>query len=307
VSSQDSPEEIRRKMLDLPQNWWRTTIAAGSLIQWFKGHVLPLLLAGVVNQNSQYCVYTGVLLNHAGRSVWLTAGHVVDELQLFLHSPLFKTTQLTWLDGYDVEKAEVVPLHRRDIPMKSWREVGLDVGAVLPSMLDALNIQKNDKVRPIDAVIWKNLASASPEGYFAIGYPRPWSHHTETPRPDKKVLHSIRADIACIPLEPAPPPSDLRHRPEWTDPSAFYGRILPYLDEPTFEVDDIRGMSGGPILSVERDPSGRIVYRLVGVIQSWSPSLSTIRAEPVDRVAKVIEEWLANTAELQQPTETGGA
>jgi len=292
MTSSDDPDELARKMLELPPDWWQSANAARTLLQWFKRHIIPLLVAGSVGHEFQYCIYTGILLRHDQNIVWLTAGHVVDELVRFLSSSAFKLSKMTWLDGYEVAKAEAVPLHRTDIPMKSWRDAGLDVGAVLPSLLDVGNILRNEKVQTIDSGIWKNLSQASPEGYYAIGFPRPWSHHSKKLVLNKKVLHSVNADPACLPLKGIPPPPELADLPGWSDSEAFYGKILPYPDYPAFKVEEIKGMSGGPILSVERDPDGRIRYRLVGVIQSWAPSQSIIRAEPVHRVAEAIDAWL---------------
>lgn len=176
--------------------------------------------------------------------------------------------------------------------MKLWRETGLDVGAVLPSILDSGNLLKNDKIVPIDAGIWENLSQASPEGYYAIGFPRPWCHHTQKPAPNNKTLNTVKADIACLPLEQISPPPEFADDAVWSDPEAFYGRLLPYPDYPEFDLQDAKGMSGGPLLSVERDPDGMIRYRLVGVIQSFAPGQSIFRAEPVQKVAEAIDSWL---------------
>lgn len=308
----EDPDELARKMLQLPSDWWRTKRAASTLLQVLKGPVIPLLVAGPVGSKHQFTIYTGVLFRHGQTIVWLTAGHAVEELIGLLSSQTFKPSVVSWLDGYDVANAEGVQLHRIDIPMKSWRDSGLDIGVILPSLLDIGNLLMNDKVQPINATVWKNLHPANPEGYYAIGIPRPWTAHSQSPAPNKKVLHSVKADLACLPLSEVPPPPELAHILEWTDPEAFYGKILPFSDDPAFEVDDVKGMSGGPILSVEREPDGRIGCSLVGVIQSWAPSQSIIRAEPIHKIAKVIEAWLVEqnlkplgTSKSSPPPNTG--
>lgn len=68
--------------------------------------------------------------------------------------------------------------------------------------------------------------------------------------------------------------------------------MLPYLDFPEFDLDSTKGMSGGPILSVERDRDGKIRYRLVGIIQSFAPGQAIFRAEPINRVKELIDKWL---------------
>jgi hypothetical protein len=298
MTPNENPDKFAAKMLELPPDWWQTATASSVLIQQFKKHLLPLLVAGSVDRQVQYNVYTGILLRHGETIVWLTAGHVVDELIRILSSPHFKLSAMAWLDGYEATKAESVTMHRIDIPMKSWRVTGLDVGAVLPSILDVGNLLRNEKVETINSGIWKNLDLASPEGYYAIGFPRPWCHHTQTSAPNNKILNSVKADIACLPLREIPPPAEFAGDPEWSNPEAFYGQLLEYPDYPAFDLESARGMSGGPVLSVERDPDGRIRYRLVGVIQSFAEGQSIFRAEPIQRVAEVIDLWLG---EKNQP------
>jgi hypothetical protein len=260
---------------------------------WFRGHVVGLLVAGSAASQFQYSFYTGFLLAHMQQILWLTAGHVVEELQTILDSASFRVTQFCWLDNYEDLVAPVVPVHRREMPMRSWRSSGLDFGAVVPSLLDSGNLLRNEKIHVMEETIWKNLKQASPEGYYAIGYPRPWTTHREKPAPHSKVLHTLEANLACLPMRQLSAPPGGLDDPSWSDPEAFYGEILPYTDLPAFEVDDIKGMSGGPVLSIERTPEGRIAYRLVGIVQSWFRPKGLIRGEPIHRIAEVLNAWLA--------------
>ena len=251
----------------LPPDWWQRRSAVSILLQRFSNHIVPLLVAGEVNNAIQHNVYSGLLLEHNQTLVWLTAGHVIDELKQLLSSSTFKPSVMAWLDEFEKENAENIRLHRTDMPTKSWRTNGLDIGAIIPSVLDAGNLRKNKKVVPVNARIWKNLSQANPEGYYAIGFPRPWSTHSQKLLPNRKILHSVKADLACLPLKEVTPPPEFADNPIWSDPTAFYGKILPFTDDANFQVDDVKGMSGGPILSVERESNGGIVYRLVGIIQ----------------------------------------
>lgn len=288
----ESRDEILRKVRNLPSNWWQSANAADALIRWFERNIIGLLLAGMVEGTFQCSVYTGFLLRHGKYLLWLTAGHIVDELDQILSSEKFEITKFCWLDNYDSPAANAVLVHRKDMPKRSWKDASSDFGVVLPSVLDAGNLLNNPSVEIIEESIWKNLSQADPEGYYAIGYPKSWTSHSSKKVSTSKILHSVEARLAILPLAEISPPSSLSHIPEWTDKQAFYGKILPFTDLPEFEVDDAKGMSGGPILSVERDPSGRIRYRLVGIIQAWYRSESVIRAEPISRIASAISTWL---------------
>src|ERR1041385_6192493 len=125
------PEEVLKEMRQLPPDWWQSAQSASILLKAFKSHIVPLFVVGSVSNKIQYNVYTGILLEHNDIMIWLTAGHVVDELQQLLSSSAFKLSMMAWLDGYQVAMAEGVRLHRTDIPMKSWKMSGLDVGVVV--------------------------------------------------------------------------------------------------------------------------------------------------------------------------------
>jgi len=196
---------------------------------------------------------------------------------------------MVWLDDFGVTNAEFVPLHRKDVLMKSWKDEGLDFGIIQPSELDVRNILINKKITPIESSIWKNLNEADPEGYYAIGYPRLFNNFQQTQVAGGKILCSVAADLVCIPLREIPPPLIFKDNPMWANPNAFYGEIIPFPDLPLFDIEDGKGMSGGPIISIERNSEGRVVYRLVGVIQSFAYAQSIFRAEPIDLIAKVID------------------
>jgi hypothetical protein len=289
---EESREEILRKMQDLPADWWQTANAADALIKWFRRNIIGLLIAGLSDGEFQYSVYTGFLLLHEGKLLWLTAGHVVDEIESILYSENFEPSMICWLDDYGVQAANSVIVHRKDMAMRSWKQESLDFGIIVPSILDAGNLLSNNKVNVIEESIWRNLDQAVPEGYYAIGYPGPCTRHSPKRVSEKQILHSIEADLAILPVMEIPAPKDLSVSVSWSDEKAFYCKILPFKDLPGFDVEEIKGMSGGPILSVERDSNGRIKYRLIGIIQSWFRSESIIRAEPIGRIADAISSWL---------------
>jgi hypothetical protein len=286
----DSPSS---KMLELPDDWWQRASTVNVLIELFEHHILGLLIGGMTNSVFQYSLYTGFLLLHGDELLWITAGHVVEEIDQILESHDFHVSVMKWLDGFDVPGAETVPVHRENLQSKSWKSEGIDVGVALLSPLDARNLLANKELFPIEETIWMKLAEASPEGYYLLGYPRAWNQFEERPAPDKKVLRSITANLACIPVIEIIPSDDATPESFWSNPTAFFGKIIEYPDVPSFDVDDLHGMSGGAIVSVERDPDGRIRYRLVGVVSKWLRSESIVRAEPIKELAHAIDVWLS--------------
>ncbi len=82
----ESREEILHKMRNLPSDWWQSVNSADAFIQLFQRNVVGLLLAGMIDAKFQYSIYTGFLLWHEENLLWLTAGHIVEEIVSILSS-----------------------------------------------------------------------------------------------------------------------------------------------------------------------------------------------------------------------------
>jgi hypothetical protein len=279
-------------ILDPPKDWWHSARIASSLSELFRSYIIGLLLGGIVEGRYQIDFYTGFLLYHADNLIWITAGHVVDKVGAVLASRSFRLSIMRWVDGYEVPGGEAVQVHHVPPPMKSWKEQGFDIGAVKLEGLDAWGLLANQKLRVMHEQGWKNLENAKPEGYFIVGYPSVWSAFSETPVEGNKVLRSIRTDLACIPVSPITEPSSPDRFPNfWARTHSFFAQIITYSDLPDFEVEELAGMSGSPVISIERTSDAQLRYRLVGVLAEWLPGEKIIRAEPMRYVADAISSW----------------
>ena len=75
----------------------------------------------------------------------------------------------------------------------------------------------------------------------------------------------------------------------WSDPDAFYGKIVPFSGDSEVPPINIKGMSGGPLLSIERKPDKGFLYRLYGIQRSWESRQRIIRAESIYKIQEIIE------------------
>jgi hypothetical protein len=282
-----SEEQVR----NLPPDWWQHAAAVDALVKYFRSHIVGLLFGGSTHGKFQYFLFTGFLSEHNNELLWLTAGHVIDNITASFNSPNFSLSVMRWLDGYDVPGAESVPVNVAQLRMKSWTSTGLDFGAVALPLLEKHNILANKQLTVMNEEVWKNLKQAAPEGYYVIGYPRIWNEFTETPVEGNKILRSIKADIACLPVQPVYPPTDTEQDPFWDNCNAFYGQLLKFPDMTDFKIEDIVGMSGGPILSIERTPDAKFAYRLAGIQIKWKPESEIVCAEPIETIASVLSNW----------------
>ena len=57
-------------------------------------------------------------------------------------------------------------------------------------------------------------------------------------------------------------------------------------------MSDINGISGGPLISIERTNTGEMRYRLFGIQKTWFPDKEIIRAEPIHRLVKLLDQVL---------------
>jgi hypothetical protein len=84
-----SPEEMIR---NFPSDWWQHARAIEELIKWFRTFIIGLLVGGAIKGEFRYFLYTGFLLYHKDKILWLTAGHVLDNLSQVLSSENFTLT-----------------------------------------------------------------------------------------------------------------------------------------------------------------------------------------------------------------------
>jgi hypothetical protein len=276
--------------MNLPDDWWRYAAVSKDLADWFSRHLLGLLLEVEVGDKTHCRVYTGFLLDYQEYLWWVTAGHVIERVGEISSNPHMKIRRMRWLDGYEVPGAESIPVDDRDLQTFSALDRGLDVGMALIPTLDAMNIVSNNRVRIMTEQAWKNIHLARPEGYYILGYPKEWVEVVETPLSGNRMRFSLRADLACLPVRRIEHRGPHRTKEFWNDPDAFYGEILPFVDAQVYQPNDIVGVSGGPLLSIERTSDGHLLYRLFGIQRSWDRDERLIRAEPIHRFVDLISE-----------------
>ncbi len=274
-----------RKLADLPNDWWQKLSTCNTLADWFGRHIVGLLFyVQAEGSKPEVRVYTGFVLYYEENLLWITAGHVVDIIRDLLSNPKIKVKIMRWLDGCEIPGAEFIPVHNRNLYMFSSSEIGVDFGAIGITGLDAENMLNNNRTQVITELIWKNLHLAKPEGYYVLGYPQEWIKHEEEQLSDNRILNLFRVNLACLPVRRIEYRGDIHTKEFWNDPEAFYGQIIPFVDEPEYQPASVGGMSGGPLFSIERDPSDRIRYRLFGIQRSEDKDEKLIRVEPMHKI-----------------------
>ena len=102
--------------------------------------------------------------------------------------------------------------------------------------------------------------------------------------------HIIYAPMYCLPLLQIEDRQEQHPEGFWGGHGAFYGQLVPCNGKSEIALSDINNMSGGLILSIERNESAIPVYRLYGIQSAWLPESKIIRATGVEVFAKIIDE-----------------
>src|SRR3989304_10098819 len=131
----------------------------------------------------------------------------------------------------------------------------MDLGAFVIGSWEARQIASNNSNLWFTAQAWKNLEKAQPEGYYLVGYPTSYNKTTNMGKVGNKVKKVFEAAVVCLPIEKIDYGELTENQKgRWKEKDSFFGRIV---DMENVEApEDIRGMSGGLIFSIERDGTG---------------------------------------------------
>ena len=190
-----------------------------------------------------------------GEWLLVTAGHVIRTLRGYaalgrtlshfeLHDK-WSGRRFAPYDGvlFHFDPAECLFFDQADADYAAW-------------LLDDMTIRglRAGGVRPIEEVAWRARMPAAYNALLLVGLPK-----------ETLVQRGSRMDAAptLIPLELVDAPT-LLEKP--LHPDVFVARLL-QSDQPV--VENVDGMSGGPIFGVWREDSGVVKYQLVGVQSGW--------------------------------------
>lgn len=274
----------------LPEGWWRARDAAARLGNHFsERHMVGLVCADPCANGEQRSVITGFLLMFRGVLLWATAGHLISKLDELLkgESP---TIRFHWLDDGGPEGTESIPLLDRSLSLfKFPEETRIDFGAMGLKGADARVLLANSSARPIAEEMWSGLDDLEPEGFYVVGHPDEAIECTLEALPGKKIRQTLRSAVKALPAERVDP-SSLDIPGYADDPDLAYFRLLPFAGESSPEHINVKGMSGGPVFSIERTEDGELRYRLFGIQRAQRKigmnEDPIILCEPMTRIAE---------------------
>jgi len=278
------------RALELADDWWKDDIHCGPFAEYFSRHIVNIYVEYTRSGELCYEIYTGFLLHYGGQFMWVTAGHVVERLEELYDSGRVEVRSSGWFDNHPNTLAAKIPSDLKNLRKAQVDSEGMDLGVVWPRPLDLLALTSNPNNQVLTEQVWQGKSSARPEGYYLVGVPQELHNPTGGPVDIRGTPKLRNIQVACLPVERVEPQAGNEPRDFWEYPKAFYGRILTPIQRDTADLDNIRGMSGGPIFSIERTPEGRLLYRLFGIQSRWLPGSRVLRATPIEVLAEALEQ-----------------
>lgn len=273
-----------KKLLALPSEWWRLSAVSSKLSEWFSQYIIGLAINAEYSGHYVHRVLSGFLVSFDNLLLWFTAGHVIDQLKNDLSCSDVRINRMRWLDRFAIKGAESIPI--TGIEAFSSKEIGipqLDFGVIRISGLEEKNLRKNSRVKVFTPQAWYNAENSNPEGFYLLGFPKESLLISD----ELKEQPAMWINLVTLPIQRIKPGSSAEGE-FWEDKDAFYGQILSFIDNnPYSQINDIDFMSGGPIISIERDAKHGFKYRLFAIQRGWLQKRRIIRAEPFNRIMPV--------------------
>ncbi len=274
-----------------PKDYWRSGMVAAQLSHEFGDHVIAIGIAFTFDKQAHYEWFSGFLVVIDDRLLWLTAGHVVDRILELRDSQAVRIDYVSWNDNYPDAAAAEVPFPLQ--ALAAYKDTEMDFGAVLIRPCFADPLLANPNVRPMTPEFWYGHTDAKPEGYYVVGFAERFCNFRLIGREGPRENYTAAAHLLCLPMEPIDRPSSPEPADFWDDPHALYGQLVPFKEGVSPEnQSSIKGMSGGPVLSIEREGDGRLLKRLFGIQSAWLPESRIVRAVSIGSAVKAMVKWL---------------
>jgi hypothetical protein len=269
-----SPEELRKHVFEM-----------------FGRHFVSLLVcyrhkSGPEAGKEKCKNYSGFILTIRGLWHLVTAGHILEGLEKAMESGEVEITRSYLLDSYGSGRVADLPnpFDFADAP-KTYLyddEAGLDFGLILLRPYYQRLLAAN-KILPFSEIDWVKQPEKF-EAMFMLGLP--FEINSSEIRPE-----GVSINPALMPIEQIDgPPKDLPDVKETLYPR-FWARLISRKG-----IDDIGGMSGGPIFGLAHDKEGNLRYWAVAIQSGWWKGPGVIAANPVSVMGLMMERCRSRMA-----------
>lgn len=278
---------------------WSSREVCAYLSHVFARHMLSMYVVSVVKKRKiEKNIYSGILYSELGANLWITAGHVIQELEDHRVSADRKIVGVSWVDNCPVGCESGIPLacDIGQLSMHFINDPDFDWGSVKIPDFNVRQLAASGAMVPVTSSMWTGREEANPEAYYLVGIPTEWIGG-ENLRVPGGVNAKATPTLACVPLRMIDDRQEATPEGFWKCDHGFYAEVLPCMDEQGAELASIRGTSGGPIIGLRREADGNIRYWLFGIQSRWLPQSQILRATRIDEFANAIDSLSAEFAE----------
>jgi hypothetical protein len=232
-----------------------------------------------VEQIQSFC-YSGFILSIKGMWCLVTAGHIIQDLEEHIQQKKINIVRYTLTDyfGPEVVSREPIPFDYEKAP-KGYifdGEKGLDFGIIGLSLYYQQLMRANGIV-PVAEENWKKQGNVEFGHHIMLGLPEKLIEKKIIMKKDKiQLLNTMRPVVLNI--------TKLEKQPATVE-NTEYPRFVGKIDDDV--IDDITGMSGGPIIGFGTDNKR---YWIVAVQSSWLKDQKIIFGCPVPIFAGIVEK-----------------
>ncbi|TPI80436.1 hypothetical protein [Mesorhizobium sp. B2-8-9] len=250
------------------------------ILSYFGRHLVALCVATRYrDEPARFNAYSGTLMRVDGTVLWLTAGHIIRELEEALDSPdvTFDETVLADAFGEAFLSEKPVPIDLRS----SWRmfrdddSLGLDFGAIVIHPHHERLLLANN-VRVLEEANWNRQHTVNFMGYVMLGLPEEFTS-AKLPENGLATLSPTMFPVQRLAEVPA------GHGKE-------YPRLTARIHE-RIPLKSAKGMSGGPKFGFAETAEG-LAHWVVALQSSWLEKSRTVFACPLPVFAPMLTEWV---------------
>lgn len=233
-----------------------------------------------------FASYSGFVISIRGVWNFVTAGHILEDLERNIENKSIKIKNCVLVDkfGPDAVSQFSIPFEYNNAPkfFVNEKDAGLDFGLIILTA-HYCDLLKANGVVPILEKDWKNIPDELQEKHVMLGLPRCLiKTKTAGKNEDMKLVSSVSP--AAIGVE------RIYDKTLEKDYPQFVGR----LHQAGYTIENIDGMSGGPIIGFSKDWTR---YWVVAIQSSWLPESRITFGCLVSVFTQIVEDFVSRSEE----------
>jgi hypothetical protein len=229
-------------------------------------------------------VFSGFVLDiGADELLWVTAAHVLENVEAAIDRVPSGDLTISWIDGYPDRLAGAIPQPPDALKEACHFDRDADWGIVVLSKLCSENLRKKPDFLPADPVLWQPKMKGDPTAMYLVGSPSEKHSVIGAVEGADGPLLNCRSQMVALQIKEIAP-EQIDNDEFCKRPSSRYFVIVDDERPSTHKVSDIDCMSGGPIVATYEDESGSENMCLVGIQSTWLRSQRVIRVVQIQAV-----------------------